>query len=136
MQESYGGYSNSGEVKPGEPVFAYVSRITEEERDQALAEAFEKAKKQAEILAKAAGLTLGQVQSVASYGGAGYQSYRYDYNRMQQIEAAFGGGDDDSPLQQTETLGLSPTSVRHVLSITASFAVPTRRLAETPSETP
>jgi uncharacterized protein YggE len=122
MQENFGQYSSNGEIKPGEPVFAYVSRITEKERDDALAEAFEKARKNAAILAKAAGMTLGEVRSVSSYGNPYNQGYRYDYNRMQQIQTAFGGGeDDDVPAQQTETMDLSPSAVRHVLSITASF---------------
>lgn len=125
MQENYGRYSGGDEVKPGEPVFAYVSRITEAERDTALKDAFRKAKDQAALMAKAGGLQLGPVRSLSSYGGnqwsRGYSNSN-DYARIQRMQMAFGDGDDDDAKpSSTEAFGTSPTTVRHILSISASF---------------
>lgn len=119
MQETYGRYSGGDELKPGQPVFAYVSRISEDERDAAMAEAFKKAKTQAAILAKAGALNLGAVKSISTYGTSWQQNYRHEYVRMQQLQAAFGGDDDAS--HDTEAMGASPTSVRHVVTVTVAF---------------
>jgi uncharacterized protein YggE len=55
-----------GEPPRGEPVFLYVSKITEQERSKALAEAFAKAKREAERLARAAGGELGGLHHLAN----------------------------------------------------------------------
>lgn len=123
MQENFGRYSSSDEMKPGEPVFAYVSRITEAERDAAMQDAFRKAKEQAALLAKAGGLQLGAVKSLSSYAAGHFsRGYSNDYARMQRLQAAFGGDDiDDSAPASTEALSASPTAVKHVLSVTVAF---------------
>ena len=56
------GYSSSDEQKPGEPIFMFISHVSEAEREKAMAEAFEKAKAQAVRLAKAAGAELGSLR--------------------------------------------------------------------------
>ena len=52
------------QAKPGEPQFFYLARISDQQRDQALAAAFGRAKLQAEILARAAGVKLGKLASL------------------------------------------------------------------------
>src|SRR5262249_55512295 len=59
-------YPGGYEMKPGEPVFMYVSKISDEERAKALAEAFQKAKQEASALAKAAGVELGALQHLGN----------------------------------------------------------------------
>jgi hypothetical protein len=124
MQEGFNAYGNPSELKPGEPVFAYVSRISDEDRDAALQSAFRKAKDQAALLAKAAGLQLGAVRSLSTYGSNSWNSgHRNDYARIQRMQMAFGSLDDDNgqaPLG-AEAIGTSPTAVKHVITVTASF---------------
>jgi uncharacterized protein YggE len=65
--EALGGPGGPGDDRPtGEPVFLFVSKVSEEERSKALAEAFAKARREAERLAKAAGGELGGLHTLAS----------------------------------------------------------------------
>jgi hypothetical protein len=61
--ESMGNFGQE-QVAPGTPQFVYVARISADERDQAMAQAFAKAKAHAARLAKAAGVRLGALVSV------------------------------------------------------------------------
>jgi uncharacterized protein YggE len=73
------------EAKPGEPSFLYVRKFTADEQSQALAEAFGHAKEEAQRLAAAAGLKLGELVELKG-GGAGAQDdeYGYAYQMMQR----------------------------------------------------
>jgi uncharacterized protein YggE len=64
--EAIGRGNGDDELPRGEPAFIYVSKITEAERSKALAEAFAKAKKEAQRLAKAAGGELGGLHHLAN----------------------------------------------------------------------
>lgn len=59
-------YSSDGQPKPGEPVFIFVGQLSDEAKSKALSEAIVKVKKSAEVLAKAAGVTLGPVYTLSS----------------------------------------------------------------------
>jgi hypothetical protein len=60
MAANMGSYSSSGrEEPPGTPQFSYVASITPQQRDAAMADAFQKAKQTAARLAAAAGAQLG-----------------------------------------------------------------------------
>lgn len=71
--------SDQGEeqVPVGKPHFVYVARISEADRDRAMAEAFGKAKLQAGQLARAAGIGLGPLVGISGAGG-GQSSYGND----------------------------------------------------------
>ncbi len=122
----YGG-GGDDEMKPGEPIFVYVGKISPEDRSRALAAAFAKARQEAEQLSKAAGAELGPLQSL-SEGGAmggnpqiyGFTDY-YSSSRSQVVMramAAQGAGGEADP---NEALGAQPGDVRLAVSVSASF---------------
>lgn len=119
----YGGYSGE-EGQPGEPMFVFVSPITGEERDKALAEAFEKARQSATRLARAAEADLGALRLLsddapmtsdyseyAAYGGDARS-----YQLMQLMQAR-------RPLDpdRIEAMAAQPGRVTYRVNVTASF---------------
>jgi hypothetical protein len=114
--------SNEGEAKPGEPVFVYACKIPNETRAKLLADAFGKAKADAERLAKAAGRELGALRTLSANAGGGddyddpYQ--RQQYYRMMQGPRGGRGNEGDGP---AEAIGLRPTLVVHRVSMSAAF---------------
>lgn len=114
---------NPNEVKPGEPTFVFVCPITEAERAKALAEAFQKARKDALGLAQAAGETLGALRNLSTaeanadpseYGG----NMQY-YYMMQRFRTASG----NVPAQALEAVGMQPGKVSYRTMLSASFAL-------------
>jgi hypothetical protein len=120
-------------VPVGEPLFTYVARITEAERDQAMADAFRKAKAQAERLAGAAGVKLGPLVALSGSGGGSsamadpdmYGMYGgYDYHRQQyfqQLIASGGATDDDE--SQNQAVGTEPGGLKFTFMVNAMFAI-------------
>src|SRR6266576_890909 len=89
---------------PGEPVFLYVAKISDEERGKATAEAFRKAKASAAELAKAAGVELGGLRQVTSQAAADvdqmqmmrYGRYNpYAYAQMAGADPSTAGSEAD-----------------------------------------
>ena len=86
------------QVKPGEPRFLFVTRLSPQDRQAALADAFAKAKLQAAELAKAAGAGLGPLTGISGEAGGStggfnpYQRYnnynRGEYEFVQQVAQA------------------------------------------------
>lgn len=118
--------SNDNEPKPGEPVFLFVSKISEAERDKALAEAFQKAKAQAKQLAKAAGIELGNLKTLyatnASAGGYDrYGSYNYNYNRIMQMAQRSQSGEDLEDPDSTTAFAAEAGPVKLSITVTAAF---------------
>jgi len=119
-------------VPVGEPLFMYVARITEAERDRAMADAFAKAKARAERLAGAAGVKLGPLVALGGSGGGSsamtnpdvYGMYGGgDYRRQQylrQLMRSGGAADDDST---NETFGAEPGGLKFNFMVTAMFAL-------------
>jgi len=119
-------------VPVGEPLFTFVARITEAERDQATADAFAKAKAQAERLAGAAGVKLGPLVALSGTGGGssammdpdmygmfgGYNYRRQQY--LQQLIASGGAEDDDS---KNEAVGTEPGGLKFTFMVNAMFAM-------------
>lgn len=123
---------NSGqeEAPLGQPQFLYVARISEQERDKVLAEAFGKAKSQAARLAQAAGAQLGPLVGLGGGGGgqtsfdasdfgmsSNYASQRY-LRRLMGQQAISGMGE-----MQNEAMGGNPGSLTFAFYITASFGL-------------
>jgi hypothetical protein len=120
-------YGSSDESKPGEPVFLFVSKVSEVEYEKALAEAFEKARTQATRLAKAAGSKLGSLKSLNNFGAAasGYEDFEsglsYNspaYRALQIARRQIAGLPND---ESYEAIGVEPGMVKYNVSITAAF---------------
>jgi uncharacterized protein YggE len=121
-ETQFGGYSADGEAKPGEPVFYFVAKFSDDEIAKALAEAFQKSKVDAERLCTAAGLKLGSLVSM-SWSNESQPDYTSDI---------FVHGGYASPLLQimqqsrpnqkgAEAIGAQPENVRLTLTISTSF---------------
>lgn len=120
----YNRYSSSSESQPGTPMFAFAAPISEDEQDQALAEAFQKAKAKASRLSKAAGMSLGKLVSVSSnesqgpgideysdyYGGGYYGSGMGAIQTMVEADDSFN-----------EAVGVEPGVVQATVTVTARF---------------
>jgi uncharacterized protein YggE len=124
MMNAYG-----QQQKPGTPVFIYVAKISDKERADATAEAFEKAKAQAARLAQAAGTTIGPLRNLTSnqqfptdwegYGSA-YSRYAYQMVRQQQMAT------DPSQTELTEAIGPDASAVSLQVTVSASFGLKTK----------
>lgn len=119
------GFGSGNEAKPGDPAFLFVSKISQEDRDKALTEAFKKAKSKAARLAKAAGSELGTLRSLGSqqtsagdynnyamYGG--YNSPAYQALQRAIATQAAGG-------ELSEAIGAMADQVTYKITVTASF---------------
>jgi uncharacterized protein YggE len=106
-----------------EPQFLFVARITPEDRQKAFAEAFAKAKKNGEQLAKAAGLELGPLAGLSGQGGGSqnygeesYGSYGY-YQRQLRMQQMSG----DAEEQTYESVAIDPDSIAFSFGMNAVF---------------
>jgi uncharacterized protein YggE len=113
----------------GQPYFLYVARISEKDRQQALAEAFAKAKAQAAQLAQAAAVPLGPLVALSGQatGGSNNTSmedeymggpYR-QYMRRLRMQQAVENPDE----QANEAVGVDPDSLTFMFMVNASFAL-------------
>jgi uncharacterized protein YggE len=111
-------------TKPGEPTFVFVTRISDEEQSKAMAEAFAKARTQAERLAKAAGQSLGKLRSLSGSAAPG-QSEGQDYQYMRYM-ASMLGQSFSGPPGESEAVGPQPGKVQYHVMVSAAFdlAVP------------
>ena len=127
------GYSGAEQVNPDEPRFVFVARLSPQDRQTALAEAFTKAKTQAAELAKAAGAGLGPLTGLSGEAGGGISyansmarynySNRSEYEFMQQV--AMAGGPEEP---EGETIAPTPGAIGFDFVVTATFAVETAKL--------
>jgi uncharacterized protein YggE len=116
---------DSGEPKPGEPFFLYVAPVSEAERDRALAEAFQNARRDAARLARAAGAGLGAVQNLSDNSQPGMDmddptgmGRRYYYEMaMAQREAV------RPDAGKGEAVGLQPGKVVLRVVVSAQFVL-------------
>ena len=112
---------NPGEPKRGEPMFLFVCRIPAAERDRATAEAFQRAKREAGRLAKAAGADLGSLARIG--GGPPGIDPEVDYDQMRRYVAygnqpAIGRPLDDGGY---EAVGDRPGRVTLRVALTVEF---------------
>ncbi len=123
------GYSSFGddeENKPGEPTFFFVSAITQTEHDQATADAYKRAKAQAERLAKAAGATLGPLKSLASEVSKAENLSQYDPYRLFDLDPYVSSFTTTPPAGNNETpeaIGTKPGKVTYRVQVSASFTL-------------
>jgi uncharacterized protein YggE len=123
-------YGGGQEANPAEPQFVFVVLVGDDERAKLAAEAFEKAKKNAEQLAVAAGAKLGRLASLQShdqsgglnegyseyYGGNAYL-YEMQRRQYQMLQASTQG----EPESAAEAHGLKPGKVKYSVRVQASF---------------
>lgn len=134
LEEAEGnfGFNSSDEPKPGEPVFMFVSRVSDDERQKALGEAFEKAKAQASRLAAAAGVQLGGLKSLSSDNTGGidldgsglqYGSYAYRaYQLMQRQQMT-----SNTKENEAEAASVEAGPLKYVVSLTAAFGIESKK---------
>lgn len=116
---------DSGEVKPGTPVFLYVAKISRDERDKALADAMNKAREQATQTAKAAGVQLGALTQLSQQSRPSSSGSEYGYGpgmsrmmyQMMNGEAMLEGGTSE------EAIGTDISSVKLVVTVSAVWSV-------------
>jgi hypothetical protein len=111
----------------GQPTFVYVAKLTEEEREKALATAFQRAKIQAERTAKIAGLKLGPLVSLqireeghadlddvsGSYGEYGMRRLLARLQMRQRLE--------NLDQKELEAVGNDPDSLMFRFMVMAKF---------------
>jgi hypothetical protein len=122
------GYNDADAPKPGEPIFWYVSKISEEEQAKARAEAFKRAEREAGRLARAAGVELGPLYHLednsatasAWDGSEIYMNNPYAYRVSQLLERARGAGGSEEK-HSGEAVGLQPGKVYFRIVLSASF---------------
>jgi uncharacterized protein YggE len=121
MEEMAGNNDPSEQTAPpGQPVFFFVAKLSEEQRAQALAEACKKAKTSAAELAKAAGVELGaikQLQAQTLPDAEQYQMMQYGrYNPyMYQQQAA--------NTEAGEALAMQPGMMTVRMTVVVTFAI-------------
>jgi|GEM_PF-4889426 len=86
-RRSRGYYSDDEEVPPGTPRFFFSATISEEEREKLIKEAFEKAKANAEQIARVTGVKVGKVKTLAVNSHSAYSGYDPYGRRGQMIES-------------------------------------------------
>jgi hypothetical protein len=123
MQVDDFGNQNEG-PKPGEPVFLFVTHISDAEREKAFGEAYQKAKTEAARVAKAAGAELGDLKSLSGHSASGNDNQGYTnynsraYRAFQMARMAAGNSDDEN---STEAIGGDPGHVKFNVTVMASF---------------
>jgi len=129
--------ANSGEGQPpvGEVHFVYVARITDQERDEAMAEAFQKARAAAARLARAAGAKLGPLVSLSGSGGGsaytgeddyfgGYGGFGNNYARMNYMRQMMGlQSSADPDARANETIAADPAALSFQFAVQARFGI-------------
>ncbi len=113
------------ETPPGEPHFFFVATLTTKAREEAMAEAFARAKAQAEQLAKSAGIQLGSLASLKCFANQseaadpGYYDDGSSYRiRMMLARQAQLSGEANA---QDETLVQSPNLAMFRIAVIATF---------------
>jgi uncharacterized protein YggE len=116
-------YGGQPQPKPGEPRFVYVSSISEADRAQALATAFQRAKADAKRLATAADADLGDLRQLSGGNESGadpeteneWASYAY-----QAFPRALRQPSAGQPL---EAVGARPGMLKYHVSVSATFVI-------------
>src|SRR5262249_28580965 len=124
-------FGNSEAPKRGEPVFSYVSKISDDDQMKARAEAFKKGHREASRLAKAAGVGLGPIYHLEDNSAStnpwdesmNYIDSSYSSHRSQQLLSIRGDGNLERA--SSDAIGLQPTTVVYRVALSASFELKT-----------
>ena len=123
LMSRYGMQDNNG-TPAGTQTFRFVRRVSSEDHQKTLADAFAKAKNQAERIAAAAGLELGAPVTITTAATSTNQA-------MAQMIAyrRYNGGESQMPSVNEltegaiEVLGNSPLKVTHGVSVSVVYAI-------------
>jgi hypothetical protein len=126
--------NDPSQAQPGTAAFTLVSKISAQDHARALADAFQKAKTQAEAIAKAAGAELGPIRELGSQAQSGGESEDSEnpaqaYSRAMQAYyrtigmGGSGGGQAGDDANLPEAQGTQPGEVSYRVTITAAFAI-------------
>jgi len=124
MMPNFGIGPDTGQAQPGQVAFTLVSKISAEDHSRALADAFQKAKAQAEETAKAAGVRLGMLRQVGSQVQSGGDSDNAEnpyqsYVRMMRMSGAAGKTAEPAPRKEAQ--GTQPGEVTYSVTVSAAF---------------
>jgi uncharacterized protein YggE len=125
MQEQLSRFGGDDQPKPGQPIFVFVWKMSDEERSKLLADAFANAKAEAQKLAAAAGAQLGPLASLSSHTMAQEEDYRYSYSfnpmlyQVMQRARAMGSTEQ----AETEAIGVLPQKIAKRVVVMASYAL-------------
>ena len=127
MEEEMAGLTDDGTgaaapLKPGEPRFTFVAKITDPERAAASKEAFQKARAEATQIAEAAGGKVGRLRMVTAQVGAAAgadEDGMGAYNRYMMQAMGMDPGSEAVP----EASGTEPGMVSLRITVSASFAM-------------
>ena len=115
--------SEDGSNQPGQPQLVFVAKLSDKDRKAALADAFAKAKHQADELAKAAGVNLGQLSFITGHGGGAMdlnQSDPYGRNAFRYYQRQAYGGSEE---RQDEAMAATPDAIEFNFTVNATFAI-------------
>jgi uncharacterized protein YggE len=110
-------FGRGGEEEPkrGEPVFTFVAVIPEADQTKVLADGFAKAKREATLLARAAGMSLGTLRSLESQPALSDEDNPY-LDRRHMRSAPFAAS-----ANLGEAVGFQPGPVTYRVAIVAAF---------------
>jgi uncharacterized protein YggE len=117
MEEPVNNWGGQNQAKPGEPQFTFSAKIPAADREKAMAEAFRKARTEAEQLAKAAEVGLGRLQrlqATSSPDPEDFEVYR-QYGYQNRGHANESEGDDAT--------GPKPGMLKLRVGVSVSFAI-------------
>jgi len=122
--------SNQQGPSPGEPQFTFVLKVAPDDQAKLTADAFQKAKADAERLATAAGAKIGKLTSLqsttqsadtsGSYDNYGGNPYYYQMMQRRQMQMAAGGGDGETG---DEAVGMTAGKVKMTVVVNAYFGL-------------
>ncbi|HEV3257073.1 MAG TPA: SIMPL domain-containing protein [Gemmataceae bacterium] len=120
--------AEENEPKRGEPVFFFVRRISRQEQDKAMSEAFDKARGEAARLARAAGASLGSLRHLepAAIDGSDVDesASRFSDSASYQILRRLRSGQPAVATDgNAEAIGIRPGRVTFRVAIAASFTL-------------
>jgi hypothetical protein len=124
MAEMMSDYGGGEETPAGTPSFFYVRKVSQEDHDRLVGEAFADAKSKAERLAKATAFELGKVKMISSRQdsvsmAAAYNSYGYGgYGRQASIPQT--GPTEDGTI---EAVAQSPTNLPYSVDIAVAYEI-------------
>lgn len=119
MQEAMSQYSySSDEEQPGQPTFAYVAELSEEQRSAAMADAYKQAETKAQRLADAAGTKLGKLAFLSE----GFSAETYDPSVYMQFAMGMRSAMNNVvETEENESASASPGPISFRVRVNAGF---------------
>ncbi len=121
MQDEMENSGGSSAPQAGTPSFVFVAKISEEDQDKALAEAFDKARKHAERVAKAAGMPLGKIHGLS--GSLAPAETEYPDELFRYVSSVIGQAALGTGAEGGEAVGQQPIKVRYHVTVNATFSL-------------